>query len=205
MLVVGLTGGIGAGKSTALRLFADLGAWTVSADRLVHEAYDLPGVRRAVVDWLDESYLSPDGSVDRKKVAARIFARPEERAFLEGILHPLVRRRLEAFIDGVRGRAVVVAEVPLLFEARQEAQLDHLFQVTVAVGAPSELRRARTKDRFTDVDFARREAAQVTDEHRRELADYFFLNEGTEADLRAWVSCVWQDLHRRYPQVLASG
>lgn len=195
--MVGLTGGIGSGKTTALQAFAALGAHTVSADTLVHEAYDLPEVRRAVVAWLGESYLHQDGSVNRRMVAQQIFAHPEQRTFLERFLHPLVRQRMDAFIERAPQGAIVVAEVPLLFEARQEQVFDGLFHVTVALGAGSEARRARTLGRFSDQDFASRERAQVSDEHRRELADYFFVNEGAVDDLRAWVAAVWSELQSR--------
>ncbi len=193
VLVVGLTGGIASGKSTALAMFADLGAETVSADTLVHEAYELPAVRQAVTERLGREYLRADGTVDRQGLAARIFAHPEDRAFLEALLHPLVWERLAAFVARASEGAIVVAEVPLLFEGR----VPDLFDVTVAVGADAALRRRRVAGRFSDEDFAGREAAQVSDAVRRDRADYFYLNEGSPAELRAWVTHVWDELRRR--------
>lgn len=191
-LVVGLTGGIASGKSTALAMFADLGAETVSADTLVHQAYELPLVRTAVTERLGEGYLRPDGSIDRQKLGVRIFAHPEERTFLEELLHPLAWERLVAFVADAPPDAIVVAEIPLLFEVRAH----ELFDVTVAVAADSALRRRRVARRFSDEDFTGREAAQVSDAERRRLADYFYVNEGSQAELRVWVSHVWEELRR---------
>jgi dephospho-CoA kinase len=190
---VGLTGGIGSGKSTALGVFASLGAVTVSADALAHEAYGRPEVRRAVAERFGSDVLAEDGSLDRRALAARVFAQRADRESLERLLHPLVGEGLEALVAGVPEGSVVVAEVPLLFEVGWQ----DFFDLTVALGAHRSLRRRRTAARFGDRDFAQREAAQVSDDRRRELADYFYENNGSKADLVDWITHLYQEFQNR--------
>jgi dephospho-CoA kinase len=191
---VGLTGGIGSGKSLALEVFESQGAVTVSADRVVHDAYSLPEVRAAVLGRFGNGILRPDGTIDRHALADRVFSRPSDLDFLESILHPIVRRRLIDTIAAAEDGRIVVAEVPLLFEAGWA----DLFDVTVALAAESGLRHRRTEHLYSDMDFAMRDALQMPDDRRREVADHFFNNDGTKTELVEWAIKLVGDIRREY-------
>jgi dephospho-CoA kinase len=143
---VGLTGGLGAGKSTALVALERLGAATLSTDAVVHELYASDEVRDAVVArWGAD--VAPDGVVDREAVARRAFAEPAERAWLEGLLWPLVARRVAEWRSEQEQRdpapAAAVVETPLLFEAGMEGAYD----ATIAVVADEAVRTRRAAAR----------------------------------------------------------
>jgi dephospho-CoA kinase len=180
---VGLTGGMGAGKSTALKALEDLGAEVLSTDTVVHQLYRDEQVREAVVErW--GSAVAPGGVVDRNAVAAEAFAGGEaERRWLEGLLWPLVGTRIAAWLEHVRAlrpapRAAVV-EVPLLFEAGMEGGFD----ATIAVIAEEETRRERAAGRgHALVD--ERAARQLSQEEKAGRATFVVYNDGSEGDLR---------------------
>jgi dephospho-CoA kinase len=180
---VGLTGGLGAGKSTALAALERLGAVTLSTDAVVHELYRDAEVRGLVVGrWGPE--VAPGGTVNREVVAEHAFASPEEREWLESLLWPRVGQRVIAFraaADATQPppRAAVV-ETPLLFEAG----LDGLYDVTVAVIAPEELRATRAAARGHAA-VSQRAARQLTQQEKAERASYVVENAGTEAELEA--------------------
>jgi dephospho-CoA kinase len=190
---VGLTGGLGAGKSTALAALQRLGAATISTDAVVHELYATPEVVDAVVDrWGAD--VAPDGVVDRSKVAARAFADPDERAWLEGLLWPLVGRRVWEWREQVAGqepppRAGVV-ETPLLFEAG----LADAYDATIAVIAPEEVRAARAAARgHHAVD--ERAARQLSQEEKAQRATFSVVNAGTIEDLEQELSAILEKLN----------
>src|SRR5438309_11121937 len=142
---IGLTGGIGAGKSEALAALERLGAATLSTDAVVHELYASDDVRDAVVErWGDE--MAPDGRVDRSAVAGKAFASEEERKWLEELLWPRVGRRVWEWRQDVASRdplpLAAVVEPPLLFEAG----LDGIYDATIAVIAPEDVRAARAAE-----------------------------------------------------------
>ncbi len=180
---IGLTGGMGAGKSTALRVLEDLGAQVLSTDAVVHQLYGDKQVKEAVVErWGAE--VAPGGVVDRSVVAARAFAGgDEERHWLEGLLWPLVGARIAGWLEHVRalrpapGAAVV--EVPLLFEAGMERGFD----ATIAVIAQEELRRERAGGRGHAL-ADERAARQLSQEEKAGRATFVVRNDGTEGDLR---------------------
>ena len=180
---VGLTGGMGAGKSTALKALEDLGAEVLSTDTVVHQLYRDAQVRDAVVErW--GSAVASGGVIDRNAVAAEAFAGGEaERRWLEGLLWPLVGTRIAAWLEHVRAlqpapRAAVV-EVPLLFEAGMEGGFD----ATIAVIAEEETRRERAAGRgHALVD--ERAARQLSQEEKAERAIFVVHNDGSEGDLR---------------------
>jgi dephospho-CoA kinase len=182
-VLLGLTGGIGAGKSTALAAFAKLGCPTLSSDAVVHELYATREVREAVVDLFGVEVLAPDGEVERGRVAARAFADPAVLRSLERLMHPLVARRVGEFraAADAAGAPLCVHEVPLLFEAG----LADRYDLVVLVTAPDELRRARDPRRF-----AARAAHQLSENEKRLLADEVYVNDGTRAELEAWVEAL---------------
>jgi dephospho-CoA kinase len=180
---IGLTGGMGAGKSTALDALEGLGAQVLSTDAVVHELYGDRRVRDAIVErWGAE--VAPGGVVDRAAVAARAFAGgDEERKWLESLLWPLVGARIAGWLEHVRAlrpapRAAVV-EVPLLFEAGMEAGFD----ATIAVIAEEGTRRQRAAGRGHAL-ADERAARQLSQEEKAHRATFVVHNDGTEGDLR---------------------
>ncbi len=190
--LLGLTGGLGAGKSTALQVLSRLGAEVLSSDAVVHELYEGDELREAVVARFGPQ-VAPDGVVDRSAVARRAFASPEDRAWLEGLVWPLVGVRVASWVERVRAqrpapRAVVV-EVPLLFEAGMQG----LYDATIAVVSEEGLRRARAAARGHAL-LDERTARQLSQEEKAERATFVVLNDGTEEDLERELSAVLEKL-----------
>lgn len=191
MLRIGLTGGIGSGKSTVSRLLADHGAVIVDADAIAREVVEpgTPGLA-AVVEAFGPSVLAADGSLERAALAAVVFADPEARRRLDAIVHPLVRARAGELAAAAPPDAVVVHDVPLLVETGQAAAYD----LVLVVEADPETRVARLVQRGLTADDARaRMAAQATDEQRRAVADVVLDNSGTPEHLAAQVESFWAD------------
>lgn len=189
---VGLTGGMGAGKSTALAALRRLGAVTLSTDEVVHELYRTDEVRDLVVErWGAD--VAPGGVVDRQVVARHAFAAPEERQWLEQLLWPRVGQRVidfraEADAADPPPRAAIV-ETPLLFEAGMDAAYD----ATIAVIAPESLRQERAAARgHAAVD--ERAARQLSQEEKAERATYAVVNDGTVEELERTLAGVLDDL-----------
>ena len=191
---VGLTGGIGAGKSEALAALGRLGAATLSTDAVVHELYGDPEVRDAVVErWGPE--VAPDGVVDRSAIARHAFATAEERQFLEGLLWPRVGQRMAQWREAESTREpaprALVVEVPLLFESG----LDRGYDATIAIVADEEVRRERAAARgHESVD--ERTARQLSQEEKAARATFAVANSGTIADLESRLSDVLAKLRR---------
>ncbi len=191
MLRIGLTGGIGSGKSTVAGLLAARGARIVDADRIAREVVEpgTPGLE-AVVAAFGRGVLSPEGALDRPALAAIVFADPDARRRLDAIVHPLVRRR-SAELDASAPRdAVVVHDVPLLAETGRW----HPYDLVLVVEADREIRVARLVGRGLSAEDARaRIAAQATDEQRRAVADVVLDNSGTPEELAAQVDRFWTE------------
>lgn len=191
MLRIGLTGGIGSGKSTVARLLAERGAEVVDADVLAREvvAPGTPGLA-AVVEAFGPGVLTAEGALDRQALAGVVFGDPEARARLDGIVHPLVRARARELIAAMPPDAVVVQDIPLLVETGQSGSFDLVLVVETDVNT----RVARLVDRGLPEDDARaRIAAQASDEQRRAVADVVLDNSGNPADLAAQVDRFWAD------------
>lgn len=185
---VGLTGGIGAGKSTALNALERLGAAVLSTDRVVHELYDDPRIRVAVAERFGSEVLR-DGAVDRSALARLAFAAEDGRAWLEQLLWPRVGERMVAWRQGLeastpRPRAAVV-EVPLLFESG----MDHGFDATIAVVTDEEIRRARASARGHEA-LDERDARQLTQQEKSQRATYSVLNDGGVPELERKLSAI---------------
>lgn len=196
MLLVGLTGGIGSGKSTAARMLAERGAVVLDADAFAREAIapGTPGYDR-VVDLFGPGFIGPDGSLDRARIAAEVFADADRRAALEAIVHPEVRRRIaEAVAAQVDRPDVVVLNSPLLIETGNDRDCE----VVVVVAARTETQITRLVARGMDEADARaRLAAQLPLEDKVERADVVLDNEGTPARLEEQVERLWDDLRAR--------
>ncbi len=191
---IGLTGGIGAGKSTALDALERLGAACLSTDRVVHELYGSPDVRDAVVNRFGPEVLS-DAGIDRGALAAKAFATDEGRHWLEELLWPRVGARMMAWRREQEHadpppRALVV-EVPLLFESG----LDRGYDATIAVIADETVRHERASGRGHQA-LGERTARQLTQEEKSQRATYTVVNDGTEAALAAKLSAILDTLQQ---------
>ena len=183
MKVIGLTGSIGSGKSTVARMLAELGAEVVNADELARQA------RRELADEICRAF--PDacsgGLPDDRKLAAVIFADPQARRRLEGIIHPRVRKLIAGRVRRARrrGPGLLVVEAPLLFETGWNPGYDGVLVVT----APDEVRYRRVKKRsgLSRAEFYRRDAAQLPQHEKARRASWVIYNGGSTAELRAKV------------------
>jgi len=188
---IGLTGGIGSGKSTVSALLAAHGAVVVDADRIAREVVEpgTPGLA-AIAEAFGAGLLSPDGGLDRAALAAIVFADPEARRRLDAIVHPLVRARGRELEEAAPPGSVVVHDVPLLVETGQASSYD----LVLVVLADAETRVARLVQRGLTAEDARaRIAVQATDEQRRAVADVVLDNGGTPEELARQVDQVWAE------------
>jgi dephospho-CoA kinase len=186
--VVGLTGGIGSGKSEALRAFARHGAATLSSDEVVHELLLRQEVKRRLVERFGPAVIGPDGEVDRRRVAEIVFADDEARRWQEQLLYPLIGERFARWRDeqDAAGARLLVHEAPTLFEAGIEDRYDAILTVT----APAELRERR------HAGAAQRMAHQLSEEEKAARSDYVFVNDGSLEELDRFVARIVRDLGR---------
>jgi dephospho-CoA kinase len=189
-VAVAITGGIGAGKSTALDAFRARGAATVSSDEIVHHLLAADeAVRDALVERLGPEILGEDGRPDRSRIADAVFGDPKQLAWLEALLHPLVsreyltwREQLAQLDDPPR---VCVTEVPLLYEVGAQDRFDKVIVIT----APKALREQRRRVARDD-----RDARLLPDREKVRRADYHYVNTGTFEDMFEWVGGVMAEL-----------
>jgi dephospho-CoA kinase len=189
MLRIGLTGGIGAGKSTVSATFAECGGIVVDGDVIAREVVE-PGTEglAQLVNTFGDDILLPDGALNRPALAAKAFADDEKRATLNGIVHPLVAHRREEILAAVHDDAVVVEDIPLLVETG----LAPMFPLVVVVTADIETRVSRVVKRGMDEPDARaRIKAQAPEEQRRAIADVLLDNSGSEAELVESARDLW--------------
>ncbi|MFE1576216.1 dephospho-CoA kinase [Streptomyces fradiae] len=202
MLTVGLTGGIGAGKSEVSRLLVSYGAVLVDADRIAREVVEpgTPGLA-AVVEAFGPGVLTGEGRLDRPKLGAIVFGDAERLATLNGIVHPLVGARSAELQAAAEPGAVVVHDVPLL----TENGLAPLYDVVVVVDASEETRLDRLVRLrgMTESEARARMAAQATAEQRRAIADYVVDNDGPLEALERQVRAVWEELAARAARTAA--
>ena len=185
---VGLTGGLGAGKSEALRALDELGVAVLSTDRVVHDLLASEEMRDLVVERLGPE-VAPQGTLDRSLIAQRVFGDDDARGWLEGVLWPRVGERVAAWraeLDRIEPspRAAVV-EVPLLFESGMDAAFEH----TIAVVAGEDVRAERAGARGHAA-LAERTGRQMTQEEKAQRADFTVQNDGTLSDLEESLSTV---------------
>jgi len=190
VLAVAITGGIGAGKSTALDAFRAHGAATVSSDEIVHHLLATDdGVRDALVERLGEDVLGADGRPDRARIAQAVFGDRKQLDWLEGLLHPLVSREYLQWRDRLATLDdppwVCVTEVPLLYEVGADERFDKVVVIT----APAALREQRRRVARDD-----RDSRLLPDREKVRRADFHYVNTGTFEDLGAWVGEVMREL-----------
>ena len=190
-LKIGLTGGIAAGKSEALKAFERLGAATLSSDAVVHELLESEVLRERLAARWGPDVISGDG-LDRTKIGEIVFADPEQLSWLEEQIHPLVQEKTAAWLMSLpTDTEVAVVEVPLLFEAGS----DKAFDTTVSIVTADEVRQERAAARgHALVD--EREARQLTQTEKAERAEHVVENDGSVEDLERALSALLEKLRR---------
>lgn len=183
--VIGLAGGVGAGKSEVARVMADLGCFVIDSDKEAKEVLDRPAVRDQLVKWWGAGVLGADGGVNRKAIADIVFKNDKDRAALEALIHPMVKSRrgdLRRAAAERHARAVVI-DAPLLFEAGVDAECDWV----IFVDAPRADRLARVASSrgWSESEMDRREAAQFPIEEKRRRSTHVLSNAGSPSDLRS--------------------
>jgi len=183
MFVLGVTGGVGSGKSTVAKILERRGAVVLDADAIVHDLYRGGPLARAIEESFGSTALAEDGSVNRKKLAEIVFHDPARRLELESLVHPHVRARVQEELARLKGegfRGLVVVDAALLVETSHPYPLDAL----LVVAAPRSSRLERLEARgMSREEASRRMGAQATDEEKERRADFVLSNDGTLADL----------------------
>ena len=194
MLIVALTGGIGAGKSLAAQYFSDLGARVVDADQLARVAIERgsEGFDEVILRFGEK--IMRDGDIDRKALAEIIFSDPQAKGDLEAIIHPRVRELFAEVVSDLQPGEVLIYEIPLLAESGSAKNFD----LVITVEADLELRKERLRKRGMFIsEIERRIAAQATREARQALADFVITNDGDEDQLLRAVENLWEELPSR--------
>jgi dephospho-CoA kinase len=192
MRVIGLTGGIGCGKSLAAQYFAELGALVVDADQLARAAIERGSDGFDEVVTMFGDGILKDGNIDRRALGDLIFKDPAAKKQLENIVHPFVRREFEEAVASLKGDQVLVYEIPLLVETKAHEKFD----VVITVESEMENRIARLRGRGMHIsEIEGRIAAQATREQRIEVADFLIENDGSEDELLRQVENIWDSLH----------
>lgn len=194
--VIGLVGGIGAGKSLVARQMASLGAVVVDADALTQHILDRPGVRKRLVDWWGDRVRDADGRIDRAAVAQIVFESPDQRQRLEGLIHPLVACERDRIVAEARENAdvpLIVIDAPLLLEAGWTDDCDRL--VYVHASRAVRLQRVRKSRGWDAAELDRREKNQWTLDKKVEIADDIVDNDGSEQQCLAQVQALLARFH----------
>ena len=192
---VGLTGGIGAGKSTVADLFSKKGAVIIRADELARQVieHDSPGFQK-VVALFGPEIVDQDQNINRTKLAQIVFSNDQALKDLENVIHPLVRDKTNEIMDKQTPETIIVNEVPLLLEKQMQSIYDFL----VIVISSEKNRLARLADNGINLEQAKsRMAKQVDDEARKAAADFLIVNDGSIEQLEADVQKIWQTLQER--------
>ncbi len=194
MLVVGLTGGIGSGKSLAAQFFAELGALVIDADQLARDAIERgsDGFDQLIATFGDS--ILTNGLVDRRTLGELVFRDKDAKRKLEGIIHPIVRQEFEEAVQSLEKDQVLIYEIPLLFETKAMERFDYI----VTVESDLELRKERLLKKGLRIsEIESRIAAQASREERTSIADQVFENNGSEDELLRSVENLWELLKMR--------
>ena len=207
MILIGLSGGIGSGKSTAARLLGARGAVILDADRFAHEILAPGGAAvSAVLQRFGPEVAGPDGGIDRRRLRSVVFADPAARRDLEAITHPLIYAAMASRLGGTFGQdAVVVVDAPLLVETGGRDRVGMQALVVVAAEQSQQIERVVARGGMTAEEAAAVIAAQAPAERKLAAADYVLDNRGSLADLEAGVETLWAELLERFGSERARG
>lgn len=195
-MIIGLTGGIGSGKSVVGAMLAELGAHVIDTDKVGHRVYE-PGSEgfERIVATFGRAIVAADGTIDRKRLGAVVFADAEKRQTLNGIVHPLIFQEIMREIGTQRSAGFtgsIVLEAPILVEAKGTGLVD---QIWVVAATPEAVRHRLAAARaMTSAEIEARVAAQLDDAERRRHADVVIENDGDVDDLRKVVEAAWRTL-----------
>ncbi len=178
MIKVGLTGGIGSGKSTVARIFITLGAPVFHADEESRALLKGTGVRDQIELLLGKEIHDGNGNINRSKVAAIVFANPEKLAALNAILHPLVREKFNAFCEQHKNSPYVIEEAAILFESGAYKNVNKI--ITVECGEGKRIQRVMERDKASENAVKLRVSRQMSDAERRERSDFVIINDESE-------------------------
>lgn len=193
MLVIGLTGGIGTGKSEAARYLVSLGAALIDADLVGHEAYRPHAEAwERVVEAFGEEILQPNGEIDRRSLGAIVFSDPEQLARLNGIMHPLMARMVQERIEAFRseGSEVVVVEAALLFEAGWDSLVQEVWVTDASEEAV--ILRLEQRNGMSEEEARKRLSSQMSRSERLERADHVIDNSGDLAKMKRAIDGLWE-------------
>ena len=196
LILIGVTGGVGTGKSTVARLFGKLGARVIDADRITHGLME-PGrsVWKKIRSFFGDTILTADNKINRKELAKRVFGKPILLKRLNGMIHPVVRRVIREKIRSIRKRepnAVVVLDVPLLIEAGSAYRVDAL--VVVSSPMSQVARRLRSRSGWSESEIRRRQSFQMPLRRKEKKADFVVKNQGSLAATRRQVKTLWEKI-----------
>ena len=194
MIVIGLTGGIGTGKSEVARILQGLGAALINADQVGHEAYKPHSeIWQEVVKAFGEEILQPNGEIDRKKLGSIVFSHPQQLVRLNQIMHPRMARIVAQRIERLReeGVPVVVVEAALLFEAGWDSLVDEVWTTDSTVEAI--ISRLQARNGFSEEEIRKRINSQMSAKERLARADVVIDNSGDVANLERTVQSLWNN------------
>ena len=199
MLNVGLTGGIACGKSTVAEIFVRLGCYLIDFDKIAHEVQE-PGrpAWQEIVDHFGRGILGQDKKVDRNKIAAIVFNHPEKLKALNAIVHPRVYQEWHVRLEKIKAidpEAIVLSDVPLLFEGQMQSLFD--LTILVRITAPEQINRLKARNSLTQEEAEARLNCQMPINDKIPLADIVIDNQGTPGETAKKVEEVWQELRRR--------
>jgi dephospho-CoA kinase len=193
---IGMTGGIGSGKSTVASMFQSLDCIVANADENAKQALHDPEIKEQLVDWWGEAILNEDGNIDNAAIAAIIFEDESQRVQLESVLHPRARLlQEEQFQTATKTTKALIIDAPLLIEAGLDEQCDAIVFVDASI--ETRLNRIKTSRGWSEEEFNRREAAQLPLDKKREKADYVVTNEGNLGEVLHTVGQILEDIRMR--------
>jgi len=199
--IIGITGGIGSGKSTVARMFGEIGCLVINSDQQVQQAYQDPAVISQIRKWWGDDMLQPDGKLNKRKISDIVFHDPQERKRLEGLLHPRVaelrdRRMAEAAVDPQV--KAIIWDTPLLFEAGLQDNCDAV--VFVDLTPARRLERVARDRGWDEAELLRREKSQWPLDKKREISDYIVDNTADADNVRGQVrEVLFRILAKRFP------
>ena len=193
---IGMTGGIGSGKSTVATMFESLDCIVANADENAKQALHDPEIKEQLIDWWGEAILNEDGNIDNAAIAAIIFKDKSQRVQLESVLHPRARLlQEEQFQTATKTTKALIIDAPLLIEAGLDEQCDAIVFVDASI--ETRLSRIKTSRGWSEEEFNRREAAQLPLDKKREKADYVVTNEGNLGEVLHTVGQILEDIRMR--------
>ncbi|MCK4278915.1 MAG: dephospho-CoA kinase [Desulfurellaceae bacterium] len=192
MTVIGLTGGIASGKTTARKMFEELGAYTLDADELSHKTLHQKDVYQKLLEHFGNGILDKDKKIDRKRLGKIVINNKKELKFLESVVHPKIAEMRDAFIENVKKKdkdAVIIYDVPLLYEKKMENMFDTI--IVVYVDRKTQIKRIMERNKISEEGAEKRLKLQMDIEEKKKKAQIIIDNRGTLDDTFKQVKNIW--------------